>query len=100
MKKIKIFAMMTCLVTAMAGLVGCGSQTSADETAGPAAVCYAIAPTANSQGLNMNSPWVQDMAYDTILGYGYISVVTIDGNPELVAADSYDIPEQYKSAPK
>lgn len=100
MKKIKIFAMMTCLVTAMAGLVGCGSQTSADETAGPAAVCYAIAPTANSQGLNMNSPLVQDMAYDTILGYGYISVVTIDGNPELVAADSYDIPEQYKSAPK
>ena len=52
MKKIKIFAMMTCLVIAMAGLVGCGSQTSADETAGPAAVCYAIAPTANSQGLN------------------------------------------------
>lgn len=67
---------------------------------GRAAVCYVIAPTANSQGLNFNSPLVQDTIYDTILNYGYISVVVVDGNPELVAADSYDIDAQYKNASK
>lgn len=98
-KRITIIAVLTCLLLAVSGLTGCGSKNS-DEKTGPAAVCYAIAPTANSQGLNLNSPLVQDMSYDTILGYGYVSVVMIDGNPELVSATSYDIPEQYKNASK
>lgn len=89
-----------CLLAVTAGLTGCGSQTASEEDSGLAAVCCAIAPTANSQGLNMNSPLVQDTIYDTILDYGYISVVVIDGNPELAAADSYDIDPQYKKASK
>lgn len=89
-----------CLAVSAGGLTGCGSQTSAEATSGMNAVCYAIAPTANSQGLNMNSPLVQDTIYDTILEYGYISVVVVDGDPEMVAADSYDIDAQYKKASK
>lgn len=89
-----------CLAAYTFGLTGCGGQTSAAETIGMNAVCYAIAPTANSQGLNMNSPLVQDTIYDTILEYGYISVVVVDGEPEMVAADSYDIDPQYKKASK
>lgn len=89
-----------CLAVSAVGLTGCGSQTSAEATSGMNAVCYAIAPTANSQGLNMNSPLVQDTIYDTILEYGYISVVVVDGEPEMVAADSYDIDAQYKKASK
>ena len=101
MKK-KFAALITtiCLAVSAAGFTGCGSQTSAEETYGMNAVCYAIAPTANSQGLNMSSPMVQDTIYDTILEYGYISVVVVDGEPEMVAADSYDIDEQYKKASK
>ena len=89
-----------CLAVSAVGLTGCGSQTSAEATSGMNAVCYAIAPTANSQGLNMSSPLVQDTIYDTILEYGYISVVVVDGEPEMVAADSYDIDAQYKKASK
>lgn len=89
-----------CVAVSAVGLIGCGSQTSAEATSGMNAVCYAIAPTANSQGLNMNSPLVQDTIYDTILEYGYISVVVVDGDPEMVAADSYDIDAQYKKASK
>ena len=89
-----------CLASSAVGLTGCGSQTSTAETTGMNAVCYAIAPTANSQGLNMSSPLVQDTIYDTILEYGYISVVVVDGEPEMVTADSYDIDEQYKKASK
>ena len=89
-----------CLAVSAVGLTGCGSQNSAEEESGMDAVCYAIAPTANSQGLNFNSPLVQDTIFDTILDYGYVSVVVVDGKPELVAADSYDIDDQYKKASK
>ena len=89
-----------CLAVSAVGLTGCGSQTSVAEEGGMNAVCYAIAPTANSQGLNMSSPLVQDTIYDTILNYGYISVVVVDGESEMVAADSYDIDAQYKKASK
>ena len=98
MKKNMVTAFMTlCMAVCVAGLVGCGHQESAEKEPGMNAVCYAIAPTANSQGLNMNSPLVQDTIYDTILDYGYVSVVVIDGDPEMAAADSYDIPAQYKN---
>lgn len=89
-----------CLAALAVGLTGCGSQASEEETSSMNAVCYAIAPTANSQGLNMSSPLVQDTIFDTILEYGYISVVVVDGEPEVVAADSYDIDAQYKKASK
>lgn len=77
------------LIQRIISLTGCGGKTSSKESSGRAAVCYVIAPTANSQGLNFNSPLVQDTIYDTVLNYGYISVVVVDGNPELVAADRY-----------
>lgn len=88
------------LVASAIGFTGCGGQPPEAEPTGMNAVCYAIAPTANSQGLNMSSPLVQDTIYDTILKYGYISVVVVDGKPEMVAADSYDIDAQYKKASK
>lgn len=100
MKKITALLTIICLTIVAISLTGCGGKKSAKKSSGRAAVCYAIAPTANSQGLNLNSPLVQDTIYDTILGYGYISVVVVDGNPELVAADSYDIDAQYKNASK
>lgn len=97
-KKFTALFLTICLAVSAVGLTGCGDQTSAETTSSMNAVCYAIAPTANSQGLNMSSPLVQDTIYDTILEYGYISVVVVDGEPEMVAADSYDIDAQYKKA--
>ena len=99
-KRFAVLFTAICLAASAVGLTGCGSQTSAEETSGMNAVCYAIAPTANSQGLNMSSPLVQDTIYDTILNYGYVSVVVVDGESEMVAADSYDIDVQYKKASK
>lgn len=97
--KMIIFIAMFCLAATVC-LTGCGTEDSAKKTTGPAAVCFAIAPTANSQGLNMDSLIVQDTISETILGYGYISVAVVDGNTEIVASDSYDIDPQYKNASK
>lgn len=98
MKKV-ITLIMVCamaLVTVI-GLTGCTSgnnETSAEK----AAVCYVLANTANSQGLNLNSPMVQDTVYDTVRNYGFISVVNADGVPDIVFASSFDIDDKYKSA--
>lgn len=98
MKKV-ITLIMVCamaLVTVI-GLTGCTS-TNNETSAEKAAVCYVLANTANSQGLNLNSPMVQDTVYDTVRNYGYISVVNADGVPDIVFASSFDIDDKYKSA--
>lgn len=77
-------------------LTGCAKQ----ETSAKKAVCFAAAHTANSQGLNFSAPRIADSVLEAVSGYGYVSVVSIDGSPEIIAAQSFDIPEQYKKASK
>lgn len=83
--------------TMVTGLTGCASNNN-EATAEKAAVCYVLANTANSQGLNLNSPMVQDTIYNTIRNYGYVSVISVDGAPNVVFASSFDIDDKYKSA--
>lgn len=88
-----VFALTLAMVT---GLTGCGSNNK--EAAEKTAVCYVLANTANSQGLNLNSPMVQDTIYNTVRNYGFISIVNADGIPDVVLASSFDIDAKYKSA--
>lgn len=98
MKKMISMIVVCALTLAMVtGLTGCDSSNN-EATAEKAAVCYVLANTANSQGLNLNSPMVQDTIYNTIRNYGYISVVNADGVPDVVLASSFDIDDKYKSA--
>lgn len=83
------------VLSTLATLSGCKPT---GEDSGKTALCIVIGNSANSQGLNLGSPLVQDTVLDTIRGYGFVSLVRCDGNPTLLAADSYDIPDQYKSA--
>lgn len=79
-------------------LAGCGGKTT--EASAPSAVCFAVANTANSQALNLSSPVVQEAAKEAIGSFGFVSVVSIDGSPEVLMAQSFDIPEKYKKASK
>lgn len=85
------------VITLSAVFTGCNKT---EEPIEKNAVCYVIANTANSQGLNLQSPLVQDTINSTILNYGYISVVNADGVPEVVLAQSFDIDAKYKNASK
>lgn len=99
MKKTIALILTVVLTLGLVGsLTGCSSNNEASTE--KVAVCYVIANTANSKGLNLQSPLVQDTIYSTILNYGYISVVNADGSPEVVLANSFDIDEKYKSASK
>ncbi len=73
---------------------GCSQPLDSGKTA----VCLVIANTANSQGLNTDSQYIRDTIYNVIRNYGYISVVNVDGDPQVVYANSYDIDDRYKSA--
>lgn len=77
---------------------GCSSNNDNEQE--KKAVCFLIANTANSQGLNMNSPLIQDTVYNTIKNYGYIAVISVDGNSETIFANSFDIDDRYKNASK
>lgn len=79
-------------------LTGCGGNAPSELPEVPEAVCFAVANTACSQGLNLSSPLVREYAEKAVAGYGFVSVVSIDGAPEILMADSFDIPEKYKQA--
>ena len=87
-----------CTLALSLGLTGCGSAPA--EAEAPAATCFVIANTANSQGLNLDSPAITNAALDTVSGFGFVSAVSVDGSPELLFAESFDIPAQYKKASK
>lgn len=96
-KMISVIVICALTLAMVTGLTGCDSSNN-ETTAEKAAVCYVLANTANSQGLNLNSPMVQDTIYNTIRNYGYISVVNTDGVPDVVLASSFDVDDKYKSA--
>ena len=94
--KRKVMASLAAAVLLMVGgLAGCSNPAEESEKA---AVCFVVANTANSKGLNFSSPLVQDAIYSAIRGYGYISVVNVDESPEVVFNHSFDIPDKYKNA--
>lgn len=96
-KMITMIVICALAFTMVVGLTGCTSGNDR-AVAEKNAVCYVLANTACSQGLNLTSPMVQDTVYDTIRNYGYISVVNADGIPDVVLASSFDIDDKYKSA--
>ena len=98
-KMITMIIVCTMALSIIVSLTGCAPDND-DSMSKKSAVCYVLANTANSQGLNLNSPMVQDTIYDTIRNYGYISVVNADGIPDVVLATSFDIADKYKSASK
>lgn len=99
-KTITLVLICICILTLMSTLVGCSKGTADDSPAEKNAVCFIVGGHANSQGLNMNGPLVQDTVYNTVRNYGFIGVVSADGKPEVIHAASYDIDAKYKSASK
>jgi len=98
MKKTLAFLLTIALALgATTSLVAC---TPDNDDTPKSAVCFVIANSANSAGLNFQSSLVQDTVYNTALHYGHLSVVQADGEPKLTFSQSFDIDEKYKSASK
>lgn len=96
-RMMKKAAMILAIAIMVIPLAGC-SNASKEEEDRPKALALVVGNHTCSRELNLNSPLILDAVSETIADYGFISVVSVDGAPWLVAADSYDIPEQYKKA--
>lgn len=114
-KLIAVFICTLMLIGILSGLTGCtghdspgdgdGGQTSGGttQTTSPAddetrAVVIVLGATANSKGLNISSPLVQETVYDTIYHYGTVALINADGNPDVVFSQSYDVDKRFKGA--
>ena len=96
MKKIIILVI---ALTAVLMLCACGSTAAPAAQSGKTqAVAVLVGNHACSQELNLNSPVVKDTVSSAIRTYGFVSVINVDGDPDLVSAANYDIPSQYKKA--
>lgn len=79
-------------------LTGCSDDMHVKTDSNPKALSIVVGNHMCSRELNLNSPMIMETVSDTIGNYGFISIVGVDGSPSLIAADDYDIPEQYKNA--
>jgi Outer membrane protein and related peptidoglycan-associated (lipo)proteins len=64
------------------------------------AVAIVIGVHNNSEELNLNVSDIQQSVSCAVGSYGYVSVIAVDGKPEIVAGNTYEIPDQAKSASK
>lgn len=94
MKHIKIIALLSALLTLAATLAGCGGRAEQP----PSSLSIVIGNHACSRELNLNAPIIKSAVSDAVARYGFISVVQVDGAPELVSADLYAIDERYQHA--
>ncbi|MDR1464752.1 MAG: OmpA family protein [Oscillospiraceae bacterium] len=84
-----LFAALLCVLC----LTGCGDTPLPAE----AAVSIVLGDHGNSYALNLSNPDLVS-AVASAAANGYISVVRCDGQPELVSADIYAVPAQYRNA--
>lgn len=98
MSKSTVIAMAIVIIAAL--LTGCSASAEGDTEKHSEALSLIVGNHLCSRELNLNSPTILNAVSETIASYGFISVVSVDGSPSLLAADSYDIPEQYKKASK
>ena len=97
MKK-KVLAVLIIMASAIIGLTGCGSVEKTPANKVPQALSIVIGARANNMGINLNNIVVQDTVSNAVKSNGYISVVCVDGEPDLIAANLYEIPDMYKNA--
>lgn len=87
------------MVLAVSSLaIGCAGNKASASNGEKKAISILVGNHLGSKSLNLNSPVIYDKIIDVISGFGYVSVVSVDGNPSVVVKGSYDIKEQYKKA--
>ena len=90
-----VFAIAVVILTLMAG---CNSSLTSTEREKPVAVSILIGNHACSKELNITSAPVQEAVSKAISSYGYISVINVDGDPDILIEGSCDIDSRYKDA--
>ncbi|MBO4926721.1 MAG: OmpA family protein [Clostridiales bacterium] len=84
-----------CVVIAMLSS-GCAKRNS--STAAPKAVSFVIGNRACVSEINLNNDKIREKITEVIESQGFISIIQVDGNPEVIASDLYTLPDALKNA--
>ncbi len=79
-------------------LSGCDHKPEPAADDRPVAAAFLIGNHANSRLPNTSSPAFRETVSSVIKSYGYIVIISVDGEPSVVLEGSCDIDERYKHA--
>lgn len=96
MRKTTFFFMLLAF-TAIITCSACGSSRDA-ATDVPEAVAIVIGNHGCSRELNLNSPSVKRVVTGAVDTEGFISIISVDGTPDLIAEGSFAIEERFRNA--
>ena len=99
MKKIKRYFALPVAFLACALLAGCDAAYTGPVAAErPVAVALLLGNHACSKPLDLTAAPVQETVSQAVSSYGYLSVIRVDGDPQIVLEGSCDIDDRYKGA--
>lgn len=93
-KTIACMIIMLLILSLAFAATGCQSRKEGSKKA--LSIC--IQGTANVSGIDFSDPAISSIVTDAVSSFGYISVINMDGEPDVILRKSFDIDERYKSA--
>lgn len=84
-------------VVVIIGCSSCGAPRDA-AAAAPEAVAIVIGNHACSRELNLNSPTIKETITNVVDTGGFLSIISVDGSPDVVAAGSFAVEERFRNA--
>lgn len=101
-KKYKAVAAAVLILTLMVSFVftGCDHAVSAPASSSQqVSLALLIGNHKNSKKLNIMSPAIRELVYRVMDSYGYITIISVEGDPKVVREGSCDIEARLKEAP-
>lgn len=100
-KMFKLILISCVLVAAMVSMTACmSSKAETEKTNKPLAVAVVLGQHENSKVINLNSDFVKKPVMQAVSSFGFVSVISADGEPDLVIGKTYEVKEQYKGNPE
>ena len=93
-KTIACMIIMLLILSLVFAATGCQPKKEGSKKA--LSIC--IQGTANVSGIDFSDPAISSTVTEVVSSFGYVSVINMDGEPDVVLRKSFDIDERYKSA--
>lgn len=99
-KKICKLVLVSCVLgVALISMTACTSS-KAEKGNKPLAVAVVLGQHKNSKAINLNSDFIKKPVIQAVSSFGFVSVISADGKPNLVIDKIYEVKEQYKGNPE
>ena len=95
-KMVQVMCLTLCLLGIASSFCGCGDAQAVDFETPKPAVAVLVGHHGCSLDLNMSSKSVRSLVQRALDAEGYLAVIKIDGNPEIVASGNLTLDQRYR----